>query len=137
MTDPTIQFGILKCRDLVQLYYGARLVAFDTYSLVDLAPFAALQLLGQDPRRIKYKIRMANIGANPDSIIINNSFDAVQNSIGLVLWAQPHTNISLDSDFFTDLDAVTGPLFILASNNTWQVSTCETFLTPAPIDEGP
>jgi hypothetical protein len=134
--DPTIAYGILKCRDLVQLYYGARLVASIIENSIGLNPGAIVKLLGQDPRRVRYEIILANTTAAAASVGINASQDAVSNIFSTYAINAGDTLI-IDRNFFTDLDAVTLSVWAEVGTGSLNISTRETFLTPAPVDEGP
>ena len=135
-TDPTIAFGILKCRDLVQLYYGARLVA----NVIETNPPDTSvnpgQILSQDLRRIRYEIIFSNNGSGAVQAFLSDTLDGV--NAGPQIYTVPgFSTIVIDRTFLTDLDAVTLPLFSSTSNVNCVISVRETFLTPAPIDEGP
>lgn len=135
--DPTIKYGILKCRDLVQLYYGARLVVsvtqtFPNYDGVTSTP---QKLLSQDPRRIRYEIWM-NGGSSTATVEMGalKDFDTGQTMEALFLAGN---TFRIERNFLTDLDAVTNELYAQGGGATLDVTIRETFLTTAPIDEGP
>lgn len=134
---PDIRFGILKCRDLVQLYYGARMVASVIEKETSVATAdKVFQVLAADPRRIRLEITLTSIAAAGNSLRLGRAQDTVVTS-GLVFVFLPNTTYYLVRDFFTDFDAVTSPLFAYGTALGMAVSTRETFLTPIPIDELP
>jgi hypothetical protein len=139
VTDPTIAFGILKCRDLVQLYYGARLVASVIETVNEVASDAAGLLLNQDPRLIKYEIQMSNTDTvNPLQVFLGSTLDAVLGGTNFLEYNIPiNETVIVERNFFTDLDAVTLPVFVFPQGANFAITTRETFLTPAPVDEGP
>jgi hypothetical protein len=136
MTDPTIKYGILRTRDLVELYYGARMVTdlvenffgsfSDTYAL-----------LSQDPRRIKYEIIMANTSPSENETVQMGSPRTVASGLAQIYWMRPGETIIVTRDFFTDLDSVCIEVDVQFQGPDVQISTRETFLTPTPVDEGP
>jgi hypothetical protein len=134
---PTIQFGILKCRDLVQLYFLARMVV--NVRITEL-PEAALSSnvlwINQDPSRIKYEIILANLDVASQQIFLATTADGVASSPESYSLA-PGTTLRWSRDFLTDLDGVTMPVYASSTSTNLFGSARETFLTPAPIDEGP
>jgi hypothetical protein len=135
-TDPTIAFSILKCRDLVQLYYGARLVASVIENTFALATNAQQLLFGQDPRRIKYEIIVQNLQTTAADIEMGtpSADDASTDQFYAIL---PGNSLVVSRDFLTDLDSVCLAIELFNNGVPVIVSTRETFLTPAPVDEGP
>jgi hypothetical protein len=131
-----LKYGILRCRELVELYYGARMVVSITENSNNLSNAAPQQILGQDPRRIRYEIIVTNAGAAAIVFWLNASQDAVAN-IASQYTVGAGRSIVIERDFLTDLDAVTVPVWGQANSGGLTVSTRETFLTPAPVDEGP
>lgn len=136
LSDAAIQFGILKCRDLVQLYYGARMVAVAKYNFINVDTTGEM-VLNQDPRRLSYEIVVTNNKATFINVFEGATLDAVLNTTGIFYLVPPHSSIVIKRDFFTDLDAVCSPVFMLGPNTDCFVSTRETFLTPIPVDETP
>ena len=136
--DPTIQFGILKCRDLTQLYYGARLVANVKVSQApDDAYTTQGLLIGQDPRRIKYELIFGNTdNGTAHQVYLGTNIDTV-NSNPESYSLPPDATIVVSRSFLTDLDAVTMEVWVVITDPTVYVAARETFLTPAPVDEGP
>lgn len=134
--SPNTPQGILKCRDLVQLFYGLPMVTAVIDSNVALDASAIAQVLSADPRRIKYEIILTNLGATADGILIGTPTDLDQGT-ALFAGAAAGESYTIKRDFFTDLDSVCIPLSAQAGANPWVVSVRETFLTPAPVDEIP
>lgn len=134
--SPNTPQGILKCRDLVQLFYGVPMVASVIYSQVGIDASSVAPILSADPRRIKYEIILTNVGATTDQILIGAP-SAIDLDSGLFIGAPAGESYTIKRDFFIDLDSVCLPLSALAGANNWAVSIRETFLTPAPVDEIP
>jgi hypothetical protein len=136
MADPSIKYGILRTRDLVELYYGARMVTdlVENYFPSVVNPIVILQ---QDPRRIRYEVIISyTTGPNPGAVVLGSPrTNAV--GIGQTYWLNPGETIIVERDFLTDLDAVTIELDNLGGTPGIVISTRETFLTPTPVDEGP
>lgn len=125
---------ILQCRDLVQLYYGARMVTavIEKEPPVNTSNF--LPLIAQDSRRIRYEIILANEDAAAQTvdigtILATGGFNFQEYSI------PPGDTKVIERDFLTDLDAVTLALICQPSSLNVVISTRETFLTPLPADE--
>lgn len=134
--SPNTPQGILKCRDLVQLFYGLPMVANVIDSNVEIAAGDIAPILSADPRRIKYEIILTNFGATADQILIGTP-SAIDQGTALFVGAAPGESYTIKRDFFTDLDSVCIPLSAQAGANAWIASIRETFLTPAPVDEIP
>ena len=135
--DNLLKYGILKCRDLVELYYGARMVTSVTETKFSASATPYL-ILNQDPRRIRYEVwyDTTNLAA-PTSIRIGTpaaigSGEAISFDPFISVYTLP-----LVRDFLTDLDSVCLALMVSDSSGQLIVSTRETFLTPAPVDEVP
>ena len=135
-TPPDIRFGILKTRDLVQLYYGARMVA----NIIEAEPSNSgppAPLIGADPRRVKYEIIISEGSGAAFAIAAvgsQASFDAGTSAIYSI---PPGGTVVISRDFFTDLDSVCLELWGAIVGGQISFSTRETFLTPIPIDEAP
>lgn len=134
--SPNTPQGILKCRDLVQLFYGLPMVANIITTVVELAPSSIAVIFGADPRRIKYEIIVANEGATADFISIGTPAE-IDAGVALEIQLNGGDSYTIKRDFFTDLDSVCLPLSAATSTNPWLISSRETFLTPAPVDEIP
>jgi hypothetical protein len=131
-----LKFGILRCRDLVELYYGARMVVqvLET-AIVPIANTQA-KLLGQDPRRIKYEIIVSNPDAAAHFFEVGSpsAMDAGNNA---QYELAPNTSLTIERDFFADLEGVTLALAFLTDSAAVTIGTREVILTPAPVDEVP
>jgi hypothetical protein len=136
MSSPQIKYGILRTRDLVQLYFGARMVA----SVLETSPGAivgpTVQIISGDPRRIKYEIFLANISVAADYVSIFSNGDTSTDNPQLIS-LPPGASEILTRTFFGDLDAVTLPVFLTPGAGSINVSVRETFLTTLPADELP
>lgn len=134
--DNAIKFGILKTRDLVELYYGARMVA----TIAETEPGGLVnvqnKLLGADPRRIKYEIILGNLGPVTHAIQIGSP-SAVAGGDNQIYVIPPGGTIIIERGFRADMETVCGPLDMIFDNNDVQISVRETFLTPIPVDEMP
>lgn len=125
---------ILRCRDLVQLYYGVRMVAAIIENQPLFAVSAPAELLTKDPRRIRYEIVIANQTASAITVQVGTQAQ-VQNQNGPFYQLAPNATQVIDRNFLTDLDAVTDNVWIFANVADYACSTRETFLTPLPADE--
>jgi hypothetical protein len=126
--------SILGCQQLVELYFGVRMIAIIAENEVALDGDVDV-LIGPDPRRIRYEIILAQQNAAVAQVAIGTpqSFDLGTSQFYVL--GQGDT-IVIERNFFDDLDAVTLPLSIqLQSESSCTVSTRETFLTPLPTDE--
>jgi hypothetical protein len=125
---------ILQCRDLVQLYYGVRMVA----SIIEGQPFFTpnlpKQILQQDPRRIRYEIILANSDAATQIAGLGSTDDIAFNT-GQLYQVAPGASMVIERSFLSDLDAVTIPLSAFVTSANLVISTRETYLTPLPADE--
>jgi hypothetical protein len=125
---------ILKCRDLVELYYGARMVTATKNSQIAFVAGIATQILTVDPRRIRFELVLGNEDAAFITVAISDTSTAI-NANALLYDVPPGGSIQLNRSFLTDLDSITGELWMLCSNTNLDVSIRETFLTPLPADE--
>jgi hypothetical protein len=126
--------GIFRTRDLVTLFYGVRMVASILEANPALNNTAPIQLIGQDPRRIRYEIILANNGDAVDTAFIGSqaSFDP---GTSQQYYLNAGDTLIIERNWITDLDAVTINLWGVTSNGNIGVTTRETFLTPAGNDE--
>ena len=137
MSSPTnIKFGILSCRTLVELYYGARMVT-DTiehcYSLIE----GPVQLFPLNPARIGYEVTVAST-TNLATLIALCSLKSIDPRQGMVYAVGPGLGFTIERDFLTNLDAVVQELWAVPfSGGTFDVSTREIILQPLPVDELP
>lgn len=136
LKDNLLKFGVLRCRELVELYFGWRLVASVIEKSNNLDNTKPQLILGQDPRRIRYEIIVTNPDATAHNCYLDASPDAVTN-IASEYAIAPHSSLIIERTFLSDLDAVTMPVWGQAGAAGLSVATRETFLTPAPVDEVP
>lgn len=134
-----IKYGVLRTRDLVELYFGARMVV----SLVEKSPTIAVGttavVLQQDPRRIRYELVLTSSFNGALSVLVGSpaSFEA---GTAALYRAVTNGQIVIERDFLTDMEGVCLPVAIqptAAEGSPAIASTRETFLTPAPVDEFP
>ena len=136
-TSDQIKFGILRTRDLVELYYQGRMVVQvrenDPGTLVLFTP---VQILRQDPRRTRYEIIIAN-GGNTTLEVQIGSLQSINNTnYGTYSIAAGDTLVII-RDFRSDLEGVCLEQFAMATVGNAVVTTREDFLTPLPADEVP
>lgn len=136
LKDNLLKYGVLKCRDLVELYYGWRVVVSITETNPPVNDASTVQILQLDLRRIRYEIILANSGGGPISAFIATNPDLV-NTVPQSYFVEAGDTVQIERDFLTDMEGVTLPLWCAIANNGLFVSVRETFLTPAPIDEVP
>ena len=136
LKDNLLKYGVLRCRDLVELYYGARMVATLLEGGPNFTGGVQFHLLSQDPRRIAYEIIIANPDATPYSFSLGTpaSFDAGTNQTYEI---PAHDEIIIERSFLTGLDSVTMAVDGNLPASLMSIATREIFLTPAPVDEVP
>jgi hypothetical protein len=125
---------ILQCRDLVQLYYGVRMVAQITESQPILNNSTFTTVIQQDPRRIRYEIIIVNDDAAKQEVDLATG-TADDPNFNLVYVIPPGVTMVIERSFLSDLDGVTAGIMGLSSNSNVHLSVRETFLTPLPADE--
>lgn len=135
-SDDAIKFGILKCRDLVELYYGVRMVTDVKETVISFDGGLSAQILNQDPRRIRYEIVLANEDVATQEFDLS-SITGGSNNLVTAYSVAPGSTLVIERSFLSDLDSVTKQVWCAISVNTQLVSVRETFLTPAPVDEIP
>jgi hypothetical protein len=139
-SDNILKYGILKCRDLVTLYYGVPMVMSLFESSIQVAAFTPKLLVGQDPRRISYEITLACSDVVTHFAQIGSSLDSLTNSvppIGAQYQVPPGASIVIERNFLTDGDSICLPVWFQADGMAVLASIRAVFLTPAPIDEVP
>lgn len=134
MKDDWQKLGILKTRDLVELYYGVRMVADVKETFIPTTPGTPTRILNQDPRRISYEIVLANEDAAAQEFDLSPVTGGSAAEFTAYSVAPGETQV-IDRDFLTDLDAVTKEVWCTTSVGAQLVTVRETFLTPAPVDE--
>jgi len=136
LTENLLKYGVLRCIELTELYFGWRMVTSLTENYVSVSTSAPFQVLGQDPRRIRYEIITTNSGMADILVTFNDSLDNV-NNIGTTYGIPAGETLIIERSFLTDLDAVTIPVWGGTTASSIAMATRETFLTPAPVDELP
>jgi len=131
---PLTKLGIVRCRDLVQLYYGARMVTAIVEKQSVLSTTSVQQILAPDPRRIKYEVVFACNPTGPDDFEVGGQ-TACENGQGQEYNIAANTSIRIERSFLTDLDEVSDSLYASGDNGNITVSTREVFLQPLPVDE--
>lgn len=134
MDDAAIRLGILKCRDLVELYYGARMVTSIIENNQQGNQTTPQVLVGLDPRRIRLEIVLAN--RDTVNSLTANIGSPGSNNLGTseLIQLPPGGTVVIERNFLTDMESVTLPLEFQGSSSVIY-STRETFLTPLPADE--
>lgn len=135
-SDNLLKYGVLRCRDLVELYFGARMVMALVENNVE-ADGTIQTIINQDQRRIRYEIVAVNLSAIAPNFFNTGSRLAFANGTPAQYMIPPGATIVITRDFFTDGDAVCIEVQAQAQLSTVGFSTRETFLTPAPVDEVP
>lgn len=133
---------ILGCQQLVELYYGVRMIAQVKESAFFLDAGSTSIILQPDPRRIRYEIAFSSLNVTTTSFIWlgtpqamdTNSAELVQAVNGTAL-APVSGFTRIQRNFLSDLDTVTLPQAVRSSNFECDVTVRETFLTPLPTDE--
>lgn len=134
MNDAAIKNGILQCRDLVQLYYGVRMVAAITEGFFNQSANVQASLIQQDPRRIRYELIMSN-GDVTDQVFTIGTPSSFQAGNAQTYSVKPGATLIVERTFLSDFDAVTIGLDATVSSSSCNLNTRETFLTPLPADE--
>jgi hypothetical protein len=131
-----LKYGILKCRDLVELYYGARMVVQVLENAIIPTANVQGQLLGQDIRRLKYEIVVANTDAVAHFFEVGSpaSMDIGTNT---EYFLAANTSFTIERSFLTELEGVTLELAYFTDSALVQIGTRALILTPAPVDEVP
>jgi hypothetical protein len=93
-------------------------------------------LFGQDPRRIKYEIYIEN-ASNSEATVDMGTLADIDAGNTVEFQIIPLGTMVITRNFLTDLDTVTLEQWVTGTSDNIGISIRETFLTPAPIDEGP
>jgi hypothetical protein len=136
MNDDAIKYGILKCRDLVEIYYGARMVVSTREHLIFPADSTPFELLKPDPSRIGYEIILSNEDVTVQQALIGSQ-TPVQNNDAPSYSINAGDTMQIKRGFLDDLDSVTEAVWAQATSENLTIGIRETFLTPAPVDEVP
>lgn len=134
MNGPLTKLGIVRCRDLVQLYYGARMAAVLVQKNKALTTGTFVEIMSADPRRVRYEIIIENFDAAAQFVDIATP-EAATSTQQQEYNLPPGSTLIIERDFTTDLDAVTIAVLANRGNDNMSISTRETILTPLPVDE--
>lgn len=125
--------GVLKCNDLVELYYG-----FPLRTIVraqSISSVAGQQpLLTPDPRRIKYEIVCVNLAASTPAGIVIGTPAELGTENALEIQALAGGQAVIERSWILDLDSVVEALVYEVQFGTFIISTRETILTPPGVD---
>jgi hypothetical protein len=136
LSPADIKYGILKTRDLVELYFGARMVANSKTTRYPASATPYL-ILGADPRRISYEIFWNGIAFTAATSIYLGTPAQIDDGSAPDITSQIISSVGIRRDFFTELDSVVQPQMISDASGTMLFSVREIYLTPIPIDETP
>jgi hypothetical protein len=131
-----LKSGILRTRDLVELYLAGRMVVTILENLTNTGAASPVVLL-QNPSRIRYEVILGNnnvVGINGVEIA---SPAACDSGFGPTYFLNPGQTIVIQRDYQTDGEAVCLPLNCVPIHGVTMISTRETILTPLPVDESP
>lgn len=127
---------IRRNRDLVELYYGLRMVALSKESQLSSQSTQTLAI-AVDPRRVKLDLVLANKHTTTACQFLLGSPLAFANSSYAVVVVGPNNSIQISRNFLFDLDSITDELDYQTSGGTPVLSIREVILTPPPVDEAP
>jgi hypothetical protein len=133
---------ILGCQQLVELYYGVRMIAAIKESSFIVEDGDTVQVLQPDPRRIRYEIAFFASAPVGESIAYLGTPQAMDSSTAEVVLSGvvPAGGTlgvynRIERSFLSDLDLVTLPQMVRSVGFGVDVTVRETFLTPLPTDE--
>ena len=125
--------GVLKCNDLVELFYG-----FPLRTIVRAQSFSSVTglqpLLTPDPRRIKYEIVCVNLASSTPAGIVIGTPTELGTENALEILAQAGGQVVIERSWILDLDSVVEALVYEVQFGTFVISTRETILTPPGVD---
>jgi len=135
--DNILKYGVLRTRELIEIFFGARMVTTVRESQVKLG-VTPTEIIGQNPSRIRYEIWVAP-NVVPSNYLAIGSPAAVDRKVGAFFYtetqSQPPTFVR---DWLTDGEGVCLPVSgAVYSVDTVYAYARETILTPAPVDELP
>lgn len=131
-----IKLGVLRTRDLVELYLAGRMAVRTQYTpFIDLGT-APVKIASFNAARIAIEIVIANTALAHNAITVGPSLDFVAN-----LW-NPYQFASygfavITRDYQRDLDGVVEEVWAQANTINSTAVVRETILTPLPVDETP
>lgn len=133
---------ILGCQQLVELYYGVRMISSLVENVTNVDVGALVQIMQPDPRRIRYEIVVSWQDATTDVAFEIGTPSGVDLSRGESFFPASGSALApvsgfmrIERAFLADLDAVTLAQVLQNGGSPVTVSTRETFLTPLPTDE--
>ena len=133
-----IAFGILRTRDLVELYYRGRMAVQVIENTPSIGDADGTLLFTQDPRRIRYEIILVNISTTTPSLVQIGSRVGQQSGAAPFYFVAPSGNLIITRNFRTDMEGVTlEQILSLTSGPSPSARTRVTILTPLPVDEEP
>ena len=95
-----------------------------------------IQILPQDPRRIRYEVNYYNL-SGVGAYLGYGSAASIDAGTNEYLSIPSNVSGSFERVWLTDQEAVCLAVWAQSTAGIIGVSTRETFLTPAPVDEGP
>lgn len=140
---PAIQIsaGILRTRDLVELYYQGRMVVQVKSNQISISTGAPTQILQQDPRRIRYELIFEQFVPTASAAVDIGTPTEIAQSTSMEFILLGESNYTIIRDFRSDMEGVCIELSaqpsVLTGAPSVTVSSRETFLTPLPVDELP
>ena len=140
-TSDQIKFGILRTRDLVELYYQGRMNVSVVLTNVAVTLNIRAVLVPQNASRIRYEFLFENIDATGVAIIDFGTPFEIDSGNSQEFVLNPHSNLLITRQFRDDLEGVciAQSVGAAALSGTPQifVGVRETLLTPLPADELP
>lgn len=137
LAENLLKYGILRTRDLVELYYGARMVGVSlTPTYFNNFSGQPTQIFKQDPRRYKYRIVFGANGGATTATSFARTADIVA-AQSVTYQCGSGQIFVLERNFLSDLESVCEELWCLNANAGLFLSTQEWILVPAPVDEVP
>jgi hypothetical protein len=132
--DAAIKYGILRCRDLSELYWDARTVVITKTNIID--PSSAPDLLfTADPRRIAWRIIVIDPSGPGEQQVDLGTRSAITAQTSERYYRDATEPLIIDRHFRDYGDYVTSELYGQVSGSAPLWSTVEWILTPLPADE--
>jgi len=134
-STPPLKYGIVRCRDLVELWLGARLTTDYLESVYYPTVNKWLQILQPNPARIKYEITLIRTAGGLGTIFVGGVRRPALTVQLPYQVSETLPEIIISRDWLRDLDLVTAELWAFPQQASFQVNTRETVLRPLPTDE--
>jgi len=131
---PGAPVGIFKCRDLVTLYFGVRMVAFSKTSVFTPSAIPYV-ILPQDPRRISYEIFVDTTNVASAPLTLLGTPAQIDQGTAVDVTNATEQGAPISRSFFTELDAVTEAQMVSDATGEIIFSVREIILTPPGVDE--